>query len=80
VRIGSSRAAVDYPKASSLALACYTCVRGPAGGVGESYSVDCLTDVPELWQVRHRRKTSPECLEEGTFSELRPMGFPDKLG
>src|SRR5215208_2220801 len=37
----SSTSAVDYPNASSLALACYTCVRGPAGGVGESYSVDC---------------------------------------
>jgi hypothetical protein len=29
-----------------------------------------------LWQVRHRRKPSPECLEEGTFSELRPMRVP----
>jgi hypothetical protein len=26
--------------------------------------------------VRHRRKPSPECLEEGTFSELRPMRVP----
>ena len=29
-----------------------------------------------MWQVRHRRKPSPECLEEGTFSELRPMRVP----
>ncbi len=49
--------AVDYPKASPLALACYKCVQGTAGGVGESSSVDCLTDVPEFRQVRHRRKS-----------------------
>ena len=54
---GSSRAAVDHPKASSLALACYKCVQGTAGSVGESSSVDPLTDVPEFRQVRHRRKS-----------------------
>jgi hypothetical protein len=49
--------AVDYSKASSLALARYKWLQGTAGGVGESSSVDCLTDVPEFRQVRHRRKS-----------------------
>jgi hypothetical protein len=52
----SGTSAVEYPKASSLALACYKCGQGTAGGVGESSSVDRLTDVLEFRQVRHRRK------------------------
>jgi hypothetical protein len=71
--VSRALSAVDYPKASSFALARYTCVRGPAGGVGESYSVDCLTEVPELWQVRHRRKPSPEFVED-EFCQLRDGG------
>ena len=49
--------AVDYPKASPLALACYEWLQGTAGGVGESSSVDCLTDVPEFRQVRYCRES-----------------------
>jgi hypothetical protein len=49
--------AVDYAKASSLALVCYKCLQGTAGGVGASSSVDCLSDVPEFRRVRHRRKS-----------------------
>jgi hypothetical protein len=32
-------------------------VAGTAGSVCKSSSVECLTDVPEFWRVRHRRKT-----------------------
>jgi hypothetical protein len=53
----SSTSAVDYPKVSSLALAYFKCLQGTAGGVGESSSVDRLTDVPEFRRMRHRRKT-----------------------
>jgi hypothetical protein len=53
----SSTSAVDYPEASSLALACYKCVQGTAGGVGESSGIGRLTDVLEFRQVRHHRKS-----------------------
>jgi hypothetical protein len=56
-RLGSSRAAVDYPKFSSRVLACYKWLQGRAGGVGESSGIDCLTDVPEFGSVRHHRKS-----------------------
>jgi hypothetical protein len=56
-RLGSSRAAVDYPKVSSRALACYKWLQGTAGGVGESSGIDRLTDVPEFGRVRHRRNS-----------------------
>ncbi len=49
--------AVDYPKASSLALACYKWLQGTARGVGEPCGIDCLADVPEFGWVRHRRKS-----------------------
>ena len=53
----SSTSAVDYPKASSSALACYKLLQGTAGSVGESYGIDCVTDVPEFGSVRHYRKS-----------------------
>jgi hypothetical protein len=55
--VSGALSAVDYPKASSLALACYKRVRSTACGAGESSSVDRLTDVREFRQVRHRRKS-----------------------
>jgi hypothetical protein len=53
-RLGSIRAAVDYPKASSRALACYKWLQGKAVGVGESSGIDRLSDVPEFGWVPHR--------------------------
>ena len=38
--LGSSRAAVDYPKASSSASACYEWLQGTAGDVGNSSGID----------------------------------------
>jgi hypothetical protein len=58
-RIGgfvSSTSAVDFPKASYLALGCYKRLQGTEGGVGASSGVDPLTDMPEVRLVRHRRK------------------------
>src|SRR5215216_1230416 len=54
VRVGgfvSSTSAVDYPKASSSALACYKWLQGAAVGVSESSCIDHLTDVPEFRRV-----------------------------
>ena len=45
--VSGALSAVDYPKASSSALACYKWLQGTAGGVGESSGIDRLTDVPE---------------------------------
>ena len=45
--VSGALSAVDYPKASSSALACYKWLQGTAVGVGESSSIDRLTDVPE---------------------------------
>ena len=46
-----------YPRASRPVLACYKCVRGTAGRVGESSSVDHPSDVPESRQARQCRKS-----------------------
>src|SRR5215211_8090972 len=56
--VSRALSAVNYPKASSLALACYEWLQGTAGGVGESSGIDRLTDVPGFRRVRHRRKSS----------------------
>jgi hypothetical protein len=58
-RLGSIRAAVDYPKVSSRALACYKWLQATAGGVGESSDIDRLADVPEFGRVPHNRKSFP---------------------
>ncbi len=44
----SSTSAVDYPEASSLALAFYEWLQGTPGGVGESSGTERLTDVPSF--------------------------------
>jgi hypothetical protein len=54
---GSSWAAVDHSKASSLALAFYKWLQGTAGDAGETSGIERLTDVPEFRQVRHRRNS-----------------------
>ena len=56
--------AVDYSKALSPGLASYKRLQCTASGVGQSSSIDRLTDVPEFRRVRHRRKASPECREK----------------
>src|SRR5918992_1436957 len=53
----SSTSAVDFPRASSLALALYKWLQGTAGGVSDSSGIDRLTDVPGFQRVRHRRKS-----------------------
>jgi hypothetical protein len=63
-------AAVNYPKASSLALARYKCVQSSAGGVGEPPGVDSLTDVAEFLQVRHCRKSFARVPIMSVFSDV----------
>jgi hypothetical protein len=52
--VSRALSAVDYPKASSLALACYKWLQGTAGGVGGSSCIDRLADVPEFGRMPHR--------------------------
>ena len=54
--VSGALSAVDYPKASYSALACYKWLQGTAGGVGESSGIDRLTDVPGFRRVRRRRQ------------------------
>ncbi len=68
--VSRALSAVDYPKASSSALACYKWLQGTAGGVGESSGIDRLTDVPGFRRVRHRRKSFAQ-VREAEFYELR---------
>ena len=49
--------AVDYPKASSSALACDKWLHGAVVGAGESSGIDRLRDVPGFRGVWHRRKS-----------------------
>src|SRR5215207_7940597 len=55
--VSGALSAVDYPKASYSALACYKWLQGTAGGIGESSGIDRLTDVPGFRRVRRRRQS-----------------------
>ena len=67
----SSTSAIDFLKASSLALACYKHLQGTAGGVGACSSVDRLTPMcPRFGWCGTVEKASPECLEP-LLAELR---------
>src|SRR5918995_3730459 len=62
VFVSGDSSAVDYPKASSSALACYKLLEGTAGGLGESSGIERLRDVPGFWRVPHRRKSVAQVL------------------
>src|SRR3712207_6175450 len=70
-QIVSRTSAVDSPRASSLALACYKWLRGTAGGANESSGVDRLTDVSGFRPVRHRRNRFAR-VPRKKFSEVTP--------
>jgi hypothetical protein len=55
--VSRALSAVDYPKASSSALACYKWLHGTAVGAGESSGIDRLRDVPGFRGVWHRQKS-----------------------
>ena len=55
--VSRALSAVDYPKASSSALACYKWLHGTAVGAGESSGIHRLRDVPGVQGVWHRRKS-----------------------
>ena len=54
--VSGDLSAVDYPKASSSALACYKWLQGTAVGAGEFSGIERLSDVPGFWRVRRRRQ------------------------
>jgi hypothetical protein len=71
----SSTSAVDFPKASSLALACYKWLRGTAGSVSESSGIDRLTDGSGFRRVRHRRKSFARVPRSKGFLEVRTDSY-----
>jgi hypothetical protein len=65
--------AVDFPRASSLALACHKSLQGTADGVGDSSGIDRLTEYPGFDECGTVEKASPKC-REAEFCELRVDG------
>ena len=58
--VSRALSAVNYPKASSLALACYEWLQGTAGGVGESSGWD-YPEVADSFLLRHRNPLHCSC-------------------
>ena len=74
--VSRALSAVDYPKASSSALACYKWLHGTAVGAGESSGIDRLRDVPGFRGCGTVEKASPKC-REAAVSEVRyPLATP----